>query len=314
MGIAKLNKYFTDNCENDAIKKLHLKELSCKIIVIDISIYMYKFLSNGDLLEQMYLFISILKYYNIVPIFIFDGKPPEEKREVLMKRYLEKREAEKHRKELEETLEKEERLEKKQELEKEIQSLKKKSIRIKQNDILNVKRLIKAYGVQYIDAVEEADQLCGYLSSKENVYGCISDDMDMFMYDCNYVLRHLSLLNHTVVVYDRKKICNNLNVNVNELQDILLTVGSDYNLSNNYNVNQAFENYKIYSRDCKNSDCYLEYLKLIDKNIDIEKIYKLKELLNSLKNTNISIKNKNSFIIKDEMKELLEPYGFCWCN
>ena len=74
MGIPKLNRYLNDNCNKGSIKKTHLKILKGKTLVIDTSIYLYKFISNGDLLEQMYLFISILKSYDIKPIFIFDGK------------------------------------------------------------------------------------------------------------------------------------------------------------------------------------------------------------------------------------------------
>ena len=313
MGIAKLNKYFTDNCSKDAIKKIHLKELKSKIIVIDVSIYMYKFLSNGDLMENMYLFISILKNYSIIPIFIFDGKPPEEKREILMKRYIGKKQAEKECKELEESLEKELTLQGKEEMKKQILSLKKKSIRIKEKDIESVKKLMTAYGVQYLNAVQEADQLCGYLANKKNVYGCISDDMDMFMYNCKYILRHLSLLNHTAVVYDRTKICKSLNVSNKDLQDILITAGSDYNLKSNYTVVQAFNKYKEY-KEMNNSDNYIEYIRNTDKSMDIEKLYKLKSLINSLKDTQISINDVNNEENKKEMKLLLEPYGFCWCK
>ena len=312
MGIAKLNRYLTDNCKNGTIKKIHLKELESKTIVIDVSIYLYKFLSNGDLIEQMYLFISILRSYNIVPVFIFDGKPPEEKREILMKRYMEKKEAAKECKKLEDSLDTVS-IEKKRELEKQILLLKKKSIRIKENDINIVKELMRVYGVQYLNADEEADQLCGYLANKENIYGCISDDMDMFMYNCKYVLRHLSLLNHTVILYDREKICRDLNVKTSDLQDILLTVGSDYNLKNNYTIANAFEKYKVYNT-IKDNKSYFEYLEDTDKTIDINKLYKLKKLLNSLQKSNMSIKDKNDLIKMDDLKHLLKPYGFCWCK
>jgi flap endonuclease-1 len=312
MGIAKLNRYLTDNCKNGTIKKIHLKELESKTIVIDVSIYLYKFLSNGDLIEQMYLFISILRSYNIVPVFIFDGKPPEEKREILMKRYMEKKEAAKECKKLEDSLDSVS-IEKKRELEKQILLLKKKSIRIKENDINIVKELMRVYGVQYLNADEEADQLCGYLANKENIYGCISDDMDMFMYNCKYVLRHLSLLNHTVVLYDRENICRDLNVKSSDLQDILLTVGSDYNLKNNYTIANAFEKYKVYNT-IKDNKSYFEYLQDTDKTIDINKLYKLKKLLNSLQKSNMSIKDKNNLIKMDDLKHLLKPYGFCWCK
>ena len=32
--------------------------------------------------ENMYLMLSIFRYYNVIPIFVFDGKPPPEKKRV----------------------------------------------------------------------------------------------------------------------------------------------------------------------------------------------------------------------------------------
>ena len=34
--------------------------------------------------------ISLFRYYNIIPIFIFDGKPPPEKTQIIMKRVNDK--------------------------------------------------------------------------------------------------------------------------------------------------------------------------------------------------------------------------------
>ena len=38
------------------------------------------------MIENFYLMCSIFKYYNIVPIFVFDGVPPKEKHEVRAKK------------------------------------------------------------------------------------------------------------------------------------------------------------------------------------------------------------------------------------
>ena len=62
-----------------------MSELSCKKIVVDISIYLYKYEAENALLENMYVMLSIFSYYNVIPIFIFDGKPPPEKKELLQK-------------------------------------------------------------------------------------------------------------------------------------------------------------------------------------------------------------------------------------
>jgi len=51
-----------------------------------------------------------------------------------------------------------------------------------------------AYGVSYIDADGEADQLCASLVLKNKVYACLSEDMDLFVYGCPRVLRYLSFI------------------------------------------------------------------------------------------------------------------------
>ena len=94
MGIKYLNSFLRENCSN-SIKCMPVMELSGKKIAVDISIYLYKYEGDGTLIENMYLMMAIFRYYNIVPIFIFDGKPPTEKKELLQKRKDDKVTAEK---------------------------------------------------------------------------------------------------------------------------------------------------------------------------------------------------------------------------
>ena len=86
MGIKHVNRYLVDRCSKKAIFKTNLKIAEGKIIVIDTSIYMYKYMSQNALVEYIYLMISILLEYKITPIFIFDGKAPPEKRDLLRER------------------------------------------------------------------------------------------------------------------------------------------------------------------------------------------------------------------------------------
>ena len=314
MGIPKLNRYLNDNCSKQSIKKTHLKTLKGKTLVIDTSIYLYKFISNGDLLEQMYLFISILKSYDIIPIFIFDGKPPPEKRELLLKRHNDKKIVEGECKLLEDKLLTIENIEDKEKIETELLLLKKKCIRIKDEDIEKVKELMIAYGVKYIDAEREADELCGYLISNNIAYGCISDDMDMFMYKCKFIIRHLSLLNHTIVLYDYDKICDDLGITSDELTNILLLCGTDYNINIHQNIYEVFKWHKEYNRE--EGKTFYEWVKENKKDIKICELIKLKELFTittDLSLNDIEILNYDTNINKDNMKRILEPNGFFWC-
>ena len=56
----------------------------------------------------------------------------------------------------------------------------KKTLKLTKNDIKNAKELIIAYGACYLEA-READNLCAELVKKKIVYGCLSEDMDMFV-------------------------------------------------------------------------------------------------------------------------------------
>ena len=85
MGIRHLNRFFRENAA-DSMKIISLEELSGKKIAVDISIYMHKYAAEDTLIESIYLMLALLRHYSITPIFIFDGKPPAEKKELLMKR------------------------------------------------------------------------------------------------------------------------------------------------------------------------------------------------------------------------------------
>ena len=86
MGIKNLNRYLLEKCSENAIKQKHLSIFSGKTLVIDTSIYLYKFAEEKALIENMYQLITIMRHYKIIPIFVFDGKPPKEKEELIQKR------------------------------------------------------------------------------------------------------------------------------------------------------------------------------------------------------------------------------------
>lgn len=81
MGIRYLNSYLRTKCHN-SIRVLNMSDISGKKIAVDISIYLYKYEADEVLLENMYLMLAIFRHYNVIPIFIFDGKPPPEKRTI----------------------------------------------------------------------------------------------------------------------------------------------------------------------------------------------------------------------------------------
>ena len=52
MGIKYLNRFLKENCSKNSIRKINLNQLESKTIVIDASIYMYKYIAENALIEN----------------------------------------------------------------------------------------------------------------------------------------------------------------------------------------------------------------------------------------------------------------------
>ncbi len=248
MGIKYLNRYIQSQCVK-SVNQIHLSDLSQKKIVIDTSIYLYRYVADDTLLENFYLMISIFRKYNIIPLFVFDGKPPKEKRELLKKRREDKKIAEEKYNNLKGSLDNVVDDIDKTEILNKLDSLKKDFVKINHKDIENVKLLLQAYGVSYIDAPGEADKLCAKLVCKNKAYACLSEDMDLFVYGCPRVLRYLSLFKKNVVLYDMKGILEEINLSMDEFKQICIISGTDYNIDNEkINLFQSLKYFKKYKK------------------------------------------------------------------
>jgi len=320
MGIRYLNRFLKDNASS-SINLCKLSEFSGKKIAIDISIYMYKFASDGTLIENIYLMLSVFRHYNIIPIFVFDGKPPPEKRQLLQKRKQDKKEAEEEYYKLKDSLETNKNMDdnEKQEIKYNMDMLKKRFVSINKNDIENVKILIRACGATYYDAPGEADELCAMLTIRNKVWACLTEDMDMFVYGCTRVIRYLSLLNHTAVIYNVDGILNDLGITQKELREICVLSGTDYNLEcqdTKNSLNNTLKLFKKYHKSKSNLSFYEllnENNKNYIKNYDLlTRIYNIFDL--SKEHFNIKsfekVKILNGPINKDEIKNILKTDGF----
>lgn len=243
MGIKYLNRFLQENCK-ESIRKVNLYELSGKKVVIDTSIYMYRYLGEEALLENIYLMINILRLNNIIPLFVFDGKPPKEKEDLLRERKQNKKKAEEKYNELKNQLIDGQN----EKIQEEMIQLKKEFIRLHHTDIKDVKLLIQSLGVSYIEAPGEADKLCAKLVNKNLAYACLSEDMDMFVYGCKRVLRYLSLLNKTAIMYEMKDILIELDMNFNDFKNICIISGTDYNIHNNNDLTNTLKYFKKYRK------------------------------------------------------------------
>jgi flap endonuclease-1 len=321
MGIKHLNHFLKENA-GESIQFISIANLSGKKIAVDISIYMYKYASEDTLIENIYLMLSVFRHYNVIPIFIFDGKPPTEKKELLQKRHQDKKEAEEEFNQLKTKLSNNSGMDEteKQDIINNMDMLKRRFIYISKNVIENVKELIRAYGATYYDAPGEADELCAMLTIKGKVWACLSEDMDMFVYGCPRVIRYLSLLNHTVVIYDIKGILDNLGISQKELREICVLSGTDYNSLNDESKNPptlytTLKYFKKYHKEKTTIDFYdwlLRNTTYIENRENLKNIYNIFDLNKGhfdIK-TFEHIKIINGQILKENIINILKTDGF----
>lgn len=318
MGIRHLNKYLKHNC-SQSINCVSLSSLANKKIAVDVSIYMYKYLADNVLIENFYLMMGIFKQNSITPVFIFDGKPPVEKNDMLKERRKTRMRLEKEYNVLKEQLNGLNDDDNKNELMKELLVLKKKIVYITKQNISDIKTLITAYGFSYYDAEEEADEICVKLVLTNQVWGCMSEDMDMFMYGCPFVIRYLNLIQGTVVVYNTYSILNDINIDIDNFRLICALSGTDYNINNELTLFDAlnlFEKYNKENRDLITKISFYDWLKsyyhpnIIDDNINnIIEMFSLQKKC-YIENINIC----DGPIIRKDMREILEKDGFVFAH
>lgn len=305
MGIKLLNQFIKYTCKN-TLKTLHLNDLRGKTICIDTHIYMYKFRQELSLIEGFYLLCNLFKKYEITPIFIWDGKTPQEKREEIERRKQEKRKLTEKYYLMKENYEKNEV--KDDLLLEKMEELKKRIVRIKHVDIENIKQLLDSYGITQVIAEGEADVLCAKMVLQKKAYACISDDMDLFVYGCPRVLRYLNLKKQTMCLYDTEKILKQLNISYTNFKTMCILCGTDYD-----NITRSvFKLYKYYLI-WKNKSVEKSYIIWIKENycneIDLDNYNRISLLFN------IDMSKDNSELLKgiyDKKKlyEILELDNF----
>jgi 5'-3' exonuclease len=322
MGIKNLNRYLK-KYSTTGIKNITIKEIQNKTIVVDTSIYLYKYLEQNALLESFFIMVTEFRCYNITPLFIFDGKPDESKMELLWKRVYKKQEALKEfhdlKYKLNTTLDIDEI--EKDNIIKKIEQCRKKSTRVKETDVIALKELFDIMGVYYYDAPMEADVVCAYFVKSGKAWACMSDDMDMFVYGCHRVLREWRIEKKFGLLYETATITKEIKVHPSYLTALLLLLGSDYLQDickeEHIQINQAFQWYNEFI-ECnpdlsiiRPMSSFYNWLqktqKITKENKDkLLRISIMYDVPNYMEIPTINEKN----VIWTHLQKLMAPYGF----
>ena len=187
MGVKGLGKFVS---KYSVERKLSFYE--GKRVAIDTSIYLYKFMWNSTPKQFLSKFHNQIKKFEqnkIKPVYVFDGKPPEEKQGVIDKRHTTK------------------------------------VIKITGEDIFNLQKLFDSCGVSYVISDTEGEKYCAFLNKTHYVDFVLSNDYDCLTFGCKTLL--VSKVGK-FYEFTLDTILKNLNITHRDFIDMCIAAGTDY--------------------------------------------------------------------------------------
>lgn len=309
MGIKGLNSFIKKICP-ECIKIKSINEFKNKVFAIDASILLYKYVHISNVnsnLENAHIigFLNRIKMYkdnSIKPIFIFDGIPPDEKRETLKKRQLVKKKITDKIFLLKELAEKTIEEEKKKLIEIEISKLSTQIVYVTKTHIDDCKKLLDVLGISYFNAPDEAEKYCVFLYKNKLVDYIVSDDTDVFTFGGYNVIK--TTMKNNLTEFDLKIFLDKINYTHEKFIDFCILSGCDY-LS--YVPNLAINTvYNLFKKFDKIEDIISLKKYNFPDEYNIEKIRKLFNEFNYdipiIENNNYNKTQFENFLIEKKIK------------
>ena len=309
MGIKNLYKFIL---QNNLEKDLNPTDLKNKIVAIDITILLYQVVistrskcgadhlsPSGEISTHILgLFnktVNLLKK-RIIPVYIFDGKPPEIKRKTLeIRKEVRIRALQR----LKNTTDEKERI-----------KYLKRSVSINKKQLDECRQLLKIMGIPYVNAPQEADSQCSYLARSGMVDGVLTEDMDIFTFGSPVIYKNLYSIKKSPKIIHLKDILNTTNLTYEEFIEWCCLLGSDYckgiidlNYDEILKVYQKFKNIDGVIEFCQSNSVRcnesIDYIKAED--------YFLNPQIKEVKNKDIIYKKCNMSTLE---KFMVKRFGF----
>lgn len=233
MGISNLGKLIklqTKRC----CRERSLEYYRNKRVAIDASMCMYQFLiairtdgmalgtedtTTSHIIGMFYRTIGIVES-GLKVLFVFDGKPPQEKLNELLKR---KEKREKANIKLDEAKE----IGKKEDVE----MYEKRKIKVTSEHVNDCKKILDLLKVPYITAPSEAEAYCAYLNKIGKVDAVASEDMDALTFGAPLLLRNVTASKSKklpIREYNLSEMLRELELNQDEFIDLCILLGCDF--------------------------------------------------------------------------------------
>ena len=260
MGVEGLYKFINKHC-SEIYRTVSIYDIKDKSCIIDGMQHIYTQLiymrsknkeiitSSGKNISHIYGLINSLTYYlknGIIPIFIFDGKSPDikknkiEERKLILKQNLKKlKELESMKNNINDGIKNfhlnneniidlqdntdsilvgtppdffnlNDEMQKILDVQDEYKKIYKKSIILKDYFVTDWIQILNFLGIPVIKANGEADPLCAYiLKNNSSVYGIISDDSDMLVFGAPRLMR--KSINQQFTIIDLSDLISSIN-------------------------------------------------------------------------------------------------------
>ncbi|XP_026170117.1 probable flap endonuclease 1 homolog [Mastacembelus armatus] len=201
MGITKLADLIR-SAAPDALSYKDISDYTGQVIALDTSIVVNQFRAMTPKLSPVRgVFFRTLTFleHDIKPVFVFDGKPPWEKRAALKKR---------------------------------AEAAGRNSFNCTgaaSSQTKDCLQLLKLLGVPVIQAPGDAEALCAQLVKEGTVDAVASEDMDTLPFGANVLIRQLNAKRDSEVTeYSLPKLLEKLDIEHEEFVDLCILLGCDY--------------------------------------------------------------------------------------
>lgn len=135
---------------------------------------------TSHLLGFFYRTIRMVEY-GIKPVYVFDGKPPDLKKDVLAKRFGRREEARAEEEEKKDIADSET-----------LDQLARRQVRPTREHNAEVQRLLTLMGIPWVVSPSEAEAQCAELARAGKVYAAGSEDMDTLTFGSPILLKNLT--------------------------------------------------------------------------------------------------------------------------
>lgn len=227
-------------------KTTNFRQLAGKSIAMDAYNTLYQFLATirqpdgmplidskqrvtSHLSGLFYRTINLIEK-GIKPVYVFDGVPPKLKLRTIRERRRVRQRAEKKWKE---ALERRDL--------KTARKYAQAAIRLTEDMVDESKRLLTALGIPYVQAPSEGEAQAAYITVRGDVWGAGSQDWDALLFNARVLIRNLTVTGRRKLpgknVYIKVdpelivglEVLNKLGITRNQLIDIGILIGTDYN-------------------------------------------------------------------------------------